>query len=76
MEPLYAAHPLVDAERAEVTAFLAAAGGRAPARESAWFAVQAGGVFAVLLGGIGLAARRRRGSARARLLAVGREGGR
>jgi mono/diheme cytochrome c family protein len=73
MAPAYEGRPLEPAERAEVAAFLVAAGGRAPAGESGWFAAEAGGVFAVLLAAVALAGRGRRGSARARLLAKATE---
>ncbi len=69
MTPVYAGRPLAPAERADLVAFLGAAGGRAPARESLWFPVHAGIVLAAALVLLAFAARRRTGSARRRLLA-------
>jgi mono/diheme cytochrome c family protein len=68
MEPVYAGKALTPGERADVGAFLAAAGGKAPAKESGWFPLHAGGVLVVLLAALVLAGRRRTGSARAQLL--------
>ena len=68
MEPVYAGKALTPGERAHLGAFLAAAGGKAPATESGWFPIHAGGVFAILVAGLALASRRRAGSARAQLL--------
>lgn len=70
MAPVYAGRPLTAAERADVVAFLAAAGGRAPSRESAWFPIHAGLLFAAGVAALALAGRRRARSARARLLAT------
>ena len=48
MEPLYAGKALTPAERADVAAFLVAAGGRAPASEDRAIALQALAAFAAL----------------------------
>jgi hypothetical protein len=68
MTPVYAGRPLEPAERAHLAAFLRAAGGRAPARETAWFAIHGAGVASLLLAGLFLAGRGRLGSVRERLV--------
>jgi mono/diheme cytochrome c family protein len=68
MEPLYAGRALTPAERADLTAFLVAAGGRAPAHEDGAVVLHAGLAFAALGLAIALTGRRRAGSARDRLV--------
>jgi len=68
MTPLYDGRPLTPAERADLTAFFLQVAGKPPpggAAVAAWAAL----VAAVLLAGMGMAARRRKGPARAELLA-------
>jgi mono/diheme cytochrome c family protein len=79
MTPVYAGRPLTPRERADLVAFLAAAGGRAPARESAWFPIHAALLAVAGVVGLAIAGRRRKGSSRARLLGrftSGKEAGR
>lgn len=68
MEPLYADRALTPGERADLTAFLVAAGGRAPAHEDGAVVLHAGLAFAALGLVIALTGRRRAGSARDRLV--------
>jgi mono/diheme cytochrome c family protein len=79
MAPVYAGRSLTARERTDLAAFLAAAGGRAPARESAWFPIHAGLLAVAGVFGLAMAGRRRKGSSRARLLGrftAGKEAGR
>ncbi|HYG67976.1 MAG TPA: hypothetical protein VD838_09965 [Anaeromyxobacteraceae bacterium] len=73
MTPVYAGRALEPAERAHLTAYLRAAGGRAPARDTAEFAIHGGAGAALALAGLFLAGRKRLRSVRARLLS--RNGG-
>lgn len=68
MAPLYEGRPLTPSERADLTAFFLQVAGKPPpggAAVAGWAAL----VAAVLLAGMGMAARRRKGSTRAELLA-------
>lgn len=68
MTPVYAGRALEPSERADLTAFLRAAGGQAPARDTGAFALQGGAVAVLVLAGLFLAGRRRIGSVRQQLL--------
>jgi hypothetical protein len=72
MEPLYAGKPLTPAERADVAAFLAGAGGRAPADGGGRLALHAGLGFAALALALTLTGRGRGRSTRARLVEAAR----
>jgi mono/diheme cytochrome c family protein len=71
MAPIYAGHPLTPAERADLTAFLLQASGK-PAPRGERVAAYAAMLAAAGLLLAGLAARRRKGSTRAELLARAR----
>lgn len=75
MEPLYAGRALTDRERNDLTAFLVAAGGRAPAREDGAIVLHAAAAFAALALVVVLTGRRHPGSARDRLVADARRRG-
>ena len=66
MKPLYAAHPILEAERAHLAAFLQEAGGKVPAGSGGWFAFQAA-LLAAILGLVLAWGRRRRLPARQHL---------
>lgn len=73
MEPLYAGKALTPGERADVAAFLVAAGGRAPASEDGAIALHAGLAFAALGLALVLSGRGRGRSVRGRIVqAAGR----
>lgn len=73
MTPVYEGRALDAEERAHLTAFLRAAGGQAPARDTAAFAIHGALGAALVLAGLFLAGRRRLRSVREQLLA--RHGG-
>jgi len=68
MVPVYAGRALTPAERADVTAFLLAAQGQAPAGGDGRFAADAAVVAAVLLAGLVMAGRRHTAPVRRQLL--------
>ena len=68
MVPVYAGHALTPAERANLTAFLLAAQGQAPAGGDGGFGADAAVVALVLLAGLVLAGRRRTAPVRRQLL--------
>ncbi|HZY05630.1 MAG TPA: hypothetical protein VFF02_19235 [Anaeromyxobacteraceae bacterium] len=69
MTPIYDARPLTAAERADLVAFLVPAAERGPPRDAWRFEAWGAGVAGLFFLGLALAWRRRKGSARARLLA-------
>jgi mono/diheme cytochrome c family protein len=71
MTPVYEGRALDAAERAHLTAFLRAAGGQAPARDTAAFAIHGALGAALALAGLFLAGRRRLRSVRERLVSHG-----
>jgi mono/diheme cytochrome c family protein len=73
MTPVYDGRALEPAERAHLTAYLRAAGGQAPARDTAAFAIHGGLGATLVLAGLFLAGRRRLRSVREQLLS--RHGG-